>query len=41
MPAAADPDATFYTFDRGVKKTDRGDGWADVWMRHLFARVWM
>ena len=36
-PAAADPDGTFYTFERGVKKTGGGDGWADVWMRHQFA----
>ena len=36
-PAAADPDGTFYTFERGVKKTGGGDGWADVWMRGHFA----
>ena len=36
-PAAADPVGTFYTFERGVKKTGGGDGWADVWMRHHFA----
>jgi hypothetical protein len=29
-PAAADPDGTWYTFERGVKKTAGGDGWADV-----------
>jgi hypothetical protein len=36
-PAAADPDGTFYTFERGVHKTGGGDGWADVWMRGHFA----
>ena len=35
-PAAADPDGTFYTFERGVSKTGGGDGWADVWMRGHF-----
>ena len=31
-PAAADPEGAFYTFEKGVKKTGGGDGWADVWM---------
>lgn len=35
-PAAADPDGEWYTFERGVEKTDGGDGWADVWMRGHF-----
>ena len=35
-PAEADPDGTWYTFERGVKKTEGGDGWADVWMRGHF-----
>ena len=35
-PAAADPDGTEYTFERGVSKTGGGDGWADVWKRHHF-----
>lgn len=35
-PAAADPDGAFYTFERGVSKTDGGNGWADVWMRGHF-----
>ncbi len=35
-PAAADPDGQWYTFERGVKKTEGGDGWADVWMRGHF-----
>ena len=33
-PAAADPDGTEYTFERGVTKTGGGKGWADVWKRH-------
>jgi hypothetical protein len=32
-PAAADPDGTEYTFERGVSKTGGGKGWADVWKR--------
>ena len=35
-PAQADPDGAFYTFERGAKKTDGGDGWADVWMKGHF-----
>lgn len=35
-PAAADPDGTFYTFERGVRKTDGKQGWADVWLRGYF-----
>jgi hypothetical protein len=35
-PAAADPDGAWYTFEKGVKKTAGGDGWADVWMRGHF-----
>jgi hypothetical protein len=35
-PAAADPEGTFYTFERGVHKTGGGEGWADVWMRGHF-----
>lgn len=35
-PAAADPDGTHYTFERGAHKTDGGDGWADVWMQGHF-----
>ena len=35
-PAAADPEGEWYTFEKGVKKTDGGDGWADVWMRGHF-----
>jgi hypothetical protein len=35
-PAAADPDGEWYTFERGVEKTDGGHGWADVWMKSHF-----
>ena len=35
-PARADPDGTFYTFQRGVAKTGGGKGWADVWHRGRF-----
>jgi hypothetical protein len=35
-PAAADPDGAWYTFERGVHKTDGGHGWADAWMRNHF-----
>jgi hypothetical protein len=35
-PAAADPEGAWYTFERGVRKTDGGQGWADVWMQGHF-----
>jgi hypothetical protein len=35
-PAAADPDGSWYCFEKGVKKTEGGDGWADVWMQGHF-----
>jgi hypothetical protein len=35
-PAEADPEGEWYTFEKGVTKTDGGDGWADVWMRGHF-----
>jgi len=35
-PAAADPDGTHYTFERGARKTGGGSGWADVWKRGYF-----
>ncbi|HEV3138433.1 MAG TPA: type IIL restriction-modification enzyme MmeI [Pirellulales bacterium] len=35
-PAAADPDGDWYTFERGVTKTEGGQGWADVWMKDHF-----
>ena len=36
-PAAADPEGAWYTFERGVTKTDGGNGWADVWKKDHFA----
>jgi type II restriction/modification system DNA methylase subunit YeeA len=36
-PTDADPDGTWYTFERGARKTGAGDGWADVWKRRCFA----
>ncbi|HWA49560.1 MAG TPA: class I SAM-dependent DNA methyltransferase [Dongiaceae bacterium] len=35
-PAAADPDGTWYCFERGAKKTTGSKGWADVWKRDHF-----
>jgi len=35
-PAAADPEGAWYCFERGVSKTDGGQGWADVWMQGHF-----
>jgi type II restriction/modification system DNA methylase subunit YeeA len=35
-PATADPEGTHYTFERGARKTDGGEGWADVWKRGYF-----
>jgi hypothetical protein len=35
-PAAADPEGAWYCFERGVSKTEGGQGWADVWMREHF-----
>ena len=35
-PAEADPEGEWYTFEKGVKKVEGGDGWADVWMRNHF-----
>lgn len=32
-PAEADPDGAWYTFERGLRKTTGGKGWADVWPR--------
>ncbi len=32
-PAMADPDGSFYTFEKGARKTAGGGGWADVWKR--------
>ena len=35
-PAAADPEGTWYTFEKGVQTTEGDQGWADVWMRDHF-----
>ena len=35
-PAEADPDGTWYTFEKGVQTSDDKKGWADVWMRDHF-----
>jgi len=35
-PAEADPEGTWYTFERGVEKVSGGKGWADVWMKGHF-----
>ena len=37
-PAEADPTGERYCFERGARKDGGGDGWADVWKRHCFAR---
>ncbi len=34
----ADPAGERYCFERGAGKDTGGDGWADVWRRHCFAR---
>ena len=36
-PAEADPEGTWYTFEKGAEKLDGGDGYADVWRRGHFA----
>lgn len=36
-PAEADPDGSWYTFEKGASKTGGGDGYADVWRRDCFA----
>jgi type II restriction/modification system DNA methylase subunit YeeA len=36
-PAEADPDGAWYTFQKGVRTTTDGQGFADVWMRGKFA----
>ena len=35
-PAEADPEGTWYTFEKGVQTSEGGKGWADVWMRGHF-----
>ena len=36
-PADVDPTGERYCFERGARKDEGGDGWADVWKRHHFA----
>jgi type II restriction/modification system DNA methylase subunit YeeA len=36
-PAEADPDGSWFTFEKGATKTGGGEGWADVWRRGCFA----
>lgn len=36
-PTDADPEGTWYTFEKGATKTGGGEGWADVWKRGYFA----
>jgi len=35
-PAEADPSGESFTFERGVEKSEGGQGWADVWKRDFF-----
>lgn len=35
-PAEVDPSGDFFTFERGVEKSEGGNGWADVWKRNYF-----
>lgn len=35
-PVDADPEGAWYTFERGVSKSDGGHGWADVWKKGHF-----
>ena len=36
-PTDADPAGDWYCFERGARKDNGGDGWADVWKRGCFA----
>lgn len=36
-PADADPEGTWYTFEKGATKYGGGEGWADVWKKGHFA----
>jgi len=36
-PAEADPEGTWFCFERGASKTAGGEGWADVWKKGFFA----
>ena len=35
-PAKADPDGSWYTFEKGAETSEDRKGWADVWMRSHF-----
>jgi type II restriction/modification system DNA methylase subunit YeeA len=35
-PAEVDPAGEWYTFEKGVAKSDGGKGWADVWLKGKF-----
>jgi len=35
-PVSADPQGTWFTFERGAARATGGDGWADVWKRGFF-----
>jgi type II restriction/modification system DNA methylase subunit YeeA len=35
-PAEADPEGSWYTFEKGVETSEDKQGWADVWMRDHF-----
>jgi hypothetical protein len=39
-PKPTDPDSKgeWYCFERGATKTTSGEGWADVWKRHVSVR---
>ena len=39
-PVDADPEGAWYTFERGVNKSDGGHGWADVWKKGHFGWVY-
>src|SRR4051812_43682020 len=35
-PVAADPQGSWFTFERGATKATGGEGWADVWKKGFF-----
>lgn len=35
-PAAADPDGAWYTFEKGIRTNEGGQGFADVWLKDKF-----
>ena len=38
-PTDVDPDGSWFTFERGAKKTGGGDGWADAWKKGKDTRM--